>query len=385
MKTNHFILLGAYLIANIYLIWRTNTLLKNFKWAKKNVRITIFVVYGLLALLPVCGAFLPESMGLYTFQKYGNIFLGFLLYYSILLILGEIALLIGRKKKETVGKIILCIALFGSLGLNVYGTYHAQDTQLMTYDISKKNAQGRNLKIVLLGDLHLSVNSNINLTKKMVKMVNAQKADMVLIAGDIFTSSYDGLENPGAYAKELRKMKSTYGTYVVYGNHDVDETLFGGFSCDDPEVALRPKTMEEFMVASNFHMLGDKVETFDDLGIQIVGRIDGEKNGKGAKERESAKKLLSQTDSKYTQIVLEHEPWEFKELSANGADLILCGHTHNGQIFPGNLTVGFFNENAYGYLEKYGIPTIVTSGVGYYGPPIRVGTNSEVVTINLTY
>ena len=131
MKTNHFILLGAYLIANIYLIWRTNTLLKNFKWTKKIVRITIFVVYGLLALLPVCGAFLPESMGLYTFQKYGNIFLGFLLYYSILLILGEIALLIGRKKKETVGKIILCIALFGSLGLNVYGTYHAQDTQLM--------------------------------------------------------------------------------------------------------------------------------------------------------------------------------------------------------------------------------------------------------------
>ena len=382
---SYLLLLGIYFIVNLYCIARTRSLLHCFTWANKTVNWCILSIYFVTMFLPILGAFLPKTLGLYTFQKYGNLFFGLFAYYEMLLILGEIILWIGRKHRLVVGKLLLCVAVSGSIGLNVYGIHHAQDTKLTSYTVKTNTNQNKNLKIVLLGDLHLSVNSNINMTKNMVKMVNAQKADMVLIAGDIFTSSYDGLKNPGLYAKELRKMKSTYGTYVVYGNHDVDETLFSGFSLDDPSVALRPKSMEEFMVASNFHMLGDKVKTFDELGIQIVGRLDAKKNGKGSQERMSAKDLLKKTNSDYTQIVLEHEPLEFKQLSKNGADLVLCGHTHNGQIFPGNLFVGFFNENAYGYKEMYGTPTIVTSGVGYYGPPIRVGTDSEVVVLNVVY
>ncbi len=382
---SYLLLLGIYFVVNIYCILRTRSLLNCFKWANKALNWCILVIYSITMLLPVLGAFLPKTLGLYTFQKYGNIFFGFFTYYEMLLILGEIVLLLGRKRREQVRKILLCISVVTSVGVNMFGMNHAQDTKLTTYDIKVNTNQNKNMKIVLLSDLHLSVNSNIDTTKNMVKMVNAQNADMVLIAGDIFTSSYDGLKGPELYAKELRKMKSRYGTYVVYGNHDVDETLFSGFSLDNPSIALRPKSMEEFMVASNFKMLGDKIETFDTLGIQIVGRLDGKKNGNGSDERMSAKELLKQTNSEYTQIVLEHEPLEFKQLNKNGADLVLCGHTHNGQIFPGNLLVGLFNENAYGYKDMYGMPTVVTSGVGYYGPPIRVGTDSEVVTINLTY
>lgn len=66
-------------------------------------------------------------------------------------------------------------------------------------------------------------------------------------------------------------------------------------------------------------------------------------------------------------------------------DLILCGHTHAGQIFPGNLVVPFFNENAWGYERLYGADTIVTAGVGYYGPPMRVGTDSEVTVIRIHF
>ena len=65
--------------------------------------------------------------------------------------------------------------------------------------------------------------------------------------------------------------------------------------------------------------------------------------------------------------------------------MILCGHTHAGQIFPGNLIVPFFNENPWGYIPLYGADTVVTAGVGYYGPPIRVGTNSEVTIIDLDF
>lgn len=388
MKTDYTSLTIAYVIINLYLILRTRSFLKKFEWAKKPFRIVLLIVWLLLATLPLLGAFLPENMGLYTFQKYGNIFLGFLVYYAMILVAGEIVLLFFIKKKEMhtkIAKVLVCVACAGSLVVNGYGTIHAQNTKLITYDIETANSQGRELKIILLGDLHLSTNSNIDLTKKMVEMINEQDADMVLIAGDVFTSSYDGLENPELYSVELAKMKTTYGTYVVYGNHDVDETLFGGFSVDDPTIAIRPKTMDEFMVASNFHMLVDETETFEKLGLQVVGRVDGEKDGEGSEDRLSPKDVMKDTDDSMTQIVLEHEPWDFEELANNGADLILCGHTHAGQIFPGNLVVPFFNDNGWGYKELYGVPTVVTAGVGYYGPPLRVGTDSEVTLINLTY
>lgn len=389
MKTDYFSLVTVYILLNVYLVLRTRSHLKSIQRINKKIRIILLIIWILLASLPLFGAFLPEDAGLYTFQKYGNIFLGFLAYYAMLLAVSEIVLLIIRKANRQYLKkakqIILIVSFVGSLVINVYGTFHAQNTQYITYDVETKNAKGRNLKIILLGDLHLSTNSNIEMTERMVEMINDADADMVLIAGDVFTSSYNGLKDPEKYAAALSKIQTTYGTYVVYGNHDVDETLFGGFSVDDPTIALRPETMDEFMIASNFHMLADEVETFEDLGIQIIGRVDGEKNGLGEENREDPEILLSKTDEKYTQIVLEHEPWDFEELADNGADLILCGHTHAGQIFPGNLIVPFFNDNGYGYKELYGIPTIVTAGVGYYGPPLRVGTNSEVTIINLTY
>ena len=66
-------------------------------------------------------------------------------------------------------------------------------------------------------------------------------------------------------------------------------------------------------------------------------------------------------------------------------DLQLSGHTHAGQIFPGNLIVPFFNENAYGFKNVAGLDTVVTSGIGYYGPPMRIGTNSEIMVLNIHF
>ena len=84
-------------------------------------------------------------------------------------------------------------------------------------------------------------------------------------------------------------------------------------------------------------------------------------------------------------LVLQHEPKEFEALRGAGADIALCGHTHAGQMFPGNLIVPFFNENAWGYKRLHELDTYVTAGVGYYGPPLRVGTDSEITVINLKF
>ena len=90
-------------------------------------------------------------------------------------------------------------------------------------------------------------------------------------------------------------------------------------------------------------------------------------------------------DSSKPIIVIDHEPKELQELSDAGVDLDLSGHTHDGQMFPGNLTIKLMWENACGYLKKGNMHSIVTSGVGVFGPKMRVGTKNEVCNITVTF
>ena len=119
--------------------------------------------------------------------------------------------------------------------------------------------------------------------------------------------------------------------------------------------------------------------------ILLAGRIDGNKAGDGTKNRMTPDELLKDADTAKPVLVLEHEPVEYKELREAGADMVFSGHTHNGQIFPGSLFVNLMNENAYGQKVLYGMQTFVTSGVGTFGPPMRTGTDSEIMIIDVLY
>lgn len=343
--------------------------------------------YILLSLLPMAGAFLPDSPARFALQAAGNIWLGFYLYFGwLLLMLLGIALMVrlasgGRLARRWHGG-ILCLSLAAALALLGYGLIHAQHTVVKRYDI-ELDKPGEDMKIVLLGDLHLSVNSNPDATRRMAALVNAEQPDLIVIAGDIFTSSFSGLAHPEQYAEALRGMQSKYGVFAVYGNHDVEETLFGGFPISPVSQAFRTAEMEAFFEECGFTVLYDRVV---DVGsVQLAGRVDGEKAGDGTTDRMTPAELLSGIDPSRPVVVLEHEPKEFKALKDAGADVALCGHTHAGQLFPGNLVIPFFNENAWGYERVHGLDTVVTAGVGYYGPPMRVGTDSEVSVVNLKF
>ena len=84
-------------------------------------------------------------------------------------------------------------------------------------------------------------------------------------------------------------------------------------------------------------------------------------------------------------LVLDHQPRELEELAAAGVDVDLCGHTHDGQMFPGNLTVRLFWENACGCLRVGSMHSIVTSGVGLFGPNMRVATRAEICPITIHF
>ena len=392
---NPFISIGIYTAFQVLTLMMVVPVLKSIAFFRKSggfLEAAVICVYILAALTPVAGALLPDSPFKFFLQGAGNIWLGFWIYFfGILVILrftGFVLRMAGHKSSLLARRDInlLVSALCGTAVFG-YGLIHAQNTVVREYDISIDKDAGAisDFKAVLIGDLHLSVNSHLSTIRRMVEKINEQNADVVLIAGDFFTSSYEALREPELYIEALKEIRTSCGTYAVYGNHDVEETLFGGFPISPISQAFRSAEMERFIRDCGFTILYDDTVTIADGKVQITGRVDGEKAGDGTAVRKTPAEVLSDVDQNLPVIVLEHEPVEFSALHENGADLALCGHTHAGQIFPGNLIVSFFNENAYGYKEVSGLQTIVTSGIGYYGPPMRVGTNSEITVVNIHF
>ena len=143
--------------------------------------------------------------------------------------------------------------------------------------------------------------------------------------------------------------------------------------------------MKRFLKKCGFKILEDKSAAICKGEVQLLGRADKYKPVKKAKKRMEPDDFMSDLDNDKPILVLEHEPDDLKELAEIGADVTFAGHTHAGQIFPGTLVVKALHDVAYGCKEKYGMNVIVTSGIGCYGPPIRILTDSEIVIADIHF
>ena len=345
---------------------------------------------------PVIGALTPDGPVCWFFQRWGNIFLGYLLFFFgplvliwlVLLPVRLVYLCVKRKRwrPSRMKSVCLLLALLAlTIGVNVWGSSTARDVHVTSYTLDKeKLGQKEPVRIVLIGDLHIGVNSTTQLYKDMVERVNEQEPDLVLVAGDIVTSSYGAMEDPAAYSDILRQIRADHGVYVIYGNHDVDEPLLGGFTFVGAENAHRNPDMPGFLRDCGWTLLTDEVVRIPELdGLCIAGRRDETRPGDGVKEREPLSRLLADTFPEEPVILLQHEPCDLDTMGEHGVDLSAIGHTHDGQIFPGNLFCRIKGPQAYGLKQWGDSMAIVTSGVGFYGPPIRVGTISEITVIDL--
>lgn len=142
--------------------------------------------------------------------------------------------------------------------------------------------------------------------------------------------------------------------------------------------------MVAFLERANIHLLSDAYTVIDDR-LVLVGRLDRSAiGGYGKTKRKELSEFFVRENPDLPVIVMDHNPARIGEYTTQ-ADLILCGHTHQGQLFPANWITNRMYTVDYGhYQEKADRPhVIVTSGVGTWGMPMRVGTNCEMVTIRL--
>lgn len=391
----------VYLLVCIYILLRTLNWIRVLHVVFQNVwvcrgigLIYLFVVFSILI------AFMAPASGFRRFMKLlSNYWLGVLVYMIMTVGIADglrlllkyplknlnfpgRALLFGNVGTAVVG--VVCAVIITTV--SIYGMINAGNIQTTKYDISidKKAGNLDSLNVVLIADLHLGYNIGCRHMEKMVEKINVQNPDLVVVAGDIFDNEYEALENPDRLAAILRGIQSKYGVYACYGNHDIQEKILAGFTFGGKEKKESSVKMDKFLEKAGITLLRDEY-TLIDNSFYLYGRPDYERPGRGIDERKSPQEITADMDLSLPVLVIDHEPRELQELADAGVDADLCGHTHDGQLFPGNLTIKLMWENACGYLKKDNMHSIVTSGVGLFGPNMRVGTKSEICDIMIHF
>ena len=388
-----------YILLNIYVLrwgylWIGNC---HHLFQSRIFRIILTVIYTLIALTPLTGFLIRKPAFLHRILKItSNYFLGIFMYILMVLFSIDIVRLIlkyavhaswiqSRIVFAAVGACCLCIVII----ISFLGIYHAKHIKVTPYKITvdKSAPDMDSLKIVLLADTHFGYNSGAVHAQEIVDKINEQQPDLVCIAGDIFDNEYDAVREPEKISEILRTIRSKYGVYACWGNHDLNEPILAGFTFKhkkEDSKQLKDPRMKLFLQNSNIQLLEDEAVLIDN-SFYVVGRKDASLIEKIEEKRKTPAQLTQKLDKDKTIIVIDHQPKELQDIADAGVDLDLCGHTHDGQTFPGNFTVKFLWENPCGYLQKGSMHNIVTSGSGVWGPAMRVGTDSEICTINLIF
>lgn len=382
--------LAPFVIALLILIYKF--ILRFFKENRINSYFSYLVGIILFSgiVFSILGFLINNNILKRIFTKLSFYWLGILLYFVLsftfsLIVTSLIRLIQKRKKMDYFyDKVALVFVLFFTILMSTFGIINAHKLYMTNYNVNiNKESELDDLNICLLADLHLGYNNGVKEVKDMVNKINDLDSDIVLIAGDIFDNEYEALEDSNELANLLSGIKTKYGVYAVLGNHDIDEKILMGFTFSKGKEVSIDERMIEFLNNSKINILYDE---YINIGnICIYGRPDNSKINFNNHKRNSIQQICEKLDIENINIILEHEPVDAELLSKNGVDLYLNGHTHNGQIWPGTLTIDLFWDNAYGYKQYLNMHNIVTSGVGLFGPNMRLGSKAEICDININF
>lgn len=386
-----YLLLNLYILRWAYLWMGTcHSILRTLGF-----RLIFAVIYVLLSTSLLTGFLIKNPKSLHRMLKItGNYFLGIFLYTLVIILLADFGRILlkyvfhaswihSRTAFTVAGAICALLILL----LSACGIFHAKYIKTTSYDviINKTIPERTSMKVVLLADTHFGYNAGVLHARELVRKINKQKPDLVCIAGDIFDNEYDAIRNPEKLEQILRGIKSTYGIYACWGNHDLNEEILAGFTFkhkDGDLSDIKDPRMKKFLKDSNIHILEDESVLINDQ-FYVIGRKDASLTEKIHETRKAPAQLTEKLDRDKPIIMIDHQPKELQELADAGVDLDLCGHTHNGQTFPGNFTIKLMWENPCGLLIKDNMTNITTSGAGVWGPAMRIGTDSEICSINI--
>ncbi len=255
-----------------------------------------------------------------------------------------------------------------------YGAHHVWEKN---YTIETDKAVG-NFRVALLSDSHTGTTFHGDGFAEHMKEIEKQNPDVVLVAGD-FVDDDTTKEDMIRCCQALGEMKTTYGVYYVFGNHDKGyyPSDYRGYTGDDLIAELEKNGVT---------VLQDQNVLIDNR-VYIIGRQDRSEDVEKGKGRADMATLTHNLDDSKFSIVMDHQPADYEAQAASGVDLVVSGHTHGGQLFPlmniENLTGLGGDDKVYGYEKRDNTNFIVTSGISDWAIKFKTGCKSEYVLIDI--
>ena len=319
--------------------------------------ITVYMIGGIIAFTNAEGRFANMA------YSAAAILLGFMLYLVFSVLLVDLTTFFINFHPKILGTVALLLAFT----VSVYGIWNATNKQIREIEIPMKGLN-HEIKAMQLSDIHIGHFWGVKTLQHIVNLTNTQKPDVVFITGDLFDGK---IRLNKASIAPLKALNAP--VYFVEGNHD-------GYS--------GAKEVKQKLREIGVSVLENEVTHFSEL--QLVGlnhmRADNTSSGMHTNHtRATIKNTLGNLHifpNKPT-ILLHHSPDGIQYANQAGIDLYLAGHTHAGQLFPVNFIAKWMFSYNKGLHNYKGTKIYVSQGVGTFGPPMRIGTHSELTLLKL--
>lgn len=347
------VVLALYSGITFYLGWNLRTWLQSiqqFRWP---------VVYwvGLYAIS--FGYFFGKLHPLLTpFSVLGSYWMFFLQYGLLICIFANLLVKFTPLSTKLVGSTSVVVLLL----LLAVGTYLAYSPVIRqaTIEIDKP---GENMRVVMASDFHLGILSGKGHLKKFVQLSNEQQPDLVLLPGDIVDDTPKHFNNSGM-GDIMKGLSATYGVYGVLGNHEY-------YGKEIPAVKQALKGADVQILMDETILLANR--------LYLTGREDLTN-----KNRIALSELKPESEA-LPWFVMNHTPDDLDEPANLGVDFHVSGHTHKGQMWPNHFITQRIFELDYGHRIKEKMHALVSSGYGFWGPPTRIGSRSELWVIDIKF
>ncbi|MGW0966943.1 metallophosphoesterase [Streptomyces sp. NPDC002516] len=249
----------------------------------------------------------------------------------------------------------------GTVGYGTYGVLRGPRVKRVTVPLAKLPRSAHGFRIAVVSDIHLGPVLGRGFAQKVVDTINSTQPDLIAVVGDLVDGS---VKNLGPAAAPLAGLRARHGSYFVTGNHE----YFSG-------AAQWVRQVRELGI----HPLENARTELAGFDLAGVNDLQGESEGQGP----DFGRALGDRDRTRACVLLAHQPVQIHEAVRHGVDLQLSGHTHGGQLWPGNFVAAAANPTVAG-LERYGDTQLyVSRGAGAWGPPTRVGAPSDITVVEL--
>ncbi|MEU8792795.1 metallophosphoesterase [Streptomyces sp. NPDC048643] len=252
-------------------------------------------------------------------------------------------------------------AAVGTVGYGTYGVLRGPAVKRVTVPLAKLPRSAHGYRIAVVSDIHLGPVLGRGFAQKVVDTINSTQPDLIAVVGDLVDGS---VKNLGPAAAPLAGLRARHGAYFVTGNHE----YFSG-------AAQWVREVRELGI----HPLENARTELAGFDLAGVNDVQGESEGHGP----DFGRALGGRDTARACVLLAHQPVQIHDAVRHGVDLQLSGHTHGGQLWPGNLVAAAANPTVAG-MERYGDTQLyVSRGAGAWGPPTRVGAPSDITVVEL--